>query len=73
MRRLVMCAATCLTLLACGSPRHVRVKVGDTATLDVHRAGSGKTALSLSVGPKDCRPTKVDVTWDDVAARLRAC
>jgi hypothetical protein len=73
MRRLLVCAATCSLLGGCGtSPGHVNVSVGEGAQLDLDRGASGLMSLEVTVG-RDCRPTTLSVTWDDVAARLSAC
>jgi hypothetical protein len=62
----------------CGrSPGHVRVSVGDSARLDVNRLKSGRTSVQLRLrGSGDgqaCRPMSIAMTWQDVAAQLRAC
>jgi hypothetical protein len=75
MRRLIVCVATAsLLAVGCGmSPGHLTVSVGERGSVELHQAVSGQTSIQVTVGDHDCLSTKVNVAWDDVAARVRTC
>ena len=74
LARAAACSLLGAVLGGCGmSADRVSVRVGDSARVDVHRAASGLTSLQVTLGPRACRATRVNVEWRDVAAQLRTC
>jgi hypothetical protein len=75
MRKLLAAAALVLLVpIAVGCRASTtRVGVGDSVSVDVHRAHSGHVSVDVKLGGHSCETTRVALSWEGGAARVNAC
>jgi hypothetical protein len=62
MRKIATLGSVCVLLLGCGGSS-TELVLGDSLAIRVDETPSGRSAVTMKLGLRSCRPAKVAVAW----------